>query len=226
MQLIKRGVAVVLPDHFGTGDSAGDFSDATWQAWLDDVARTAQWSAQQGLPLTGVLAIRVGCALAVEATTVGGLVSVDRSVLWQPIFDGGRLVTQFLRLRLAANLTEDRKETIAELRRRLASGETLEVAGYRLSGRLAADLMALGPPARLPGGLGEIGWFEVVREAATRLPVSSQALIERSRALGGDVRELAIVGEPFWTSTEITVVPEVVSATVEHLCGVAQSRGG
>ena len=223
LQLVERGIAVVLPDLFGTGDSGGDFSDATWQVWLGDVARTARWSEAQGCPVTGVLAIRLGCSLAAEAIASGGLPAINRSVLWQPVFDGGRCLVQFLRLRVAACLANDLKESVAELHRQLAGGETLEVAGYRLSGQLATDLSSLSPPAHLPLDLGEIAWLEVVREAGGLLPTPSQDLIERTRAEGGQVSALAVVGEPFWTSTEIVVVPQVVSATVGHLGGLAAS---
>jgi hypothetical protein len=175
--------------------------------------------------VTGVLAIRLGCALAAEALAAGELSSVTRSVLWQPVFDGDRCLVQFLRLRIAANLANDIKESVAELRHRLEVGETLEVAGYRLSGQLADDLSSLEPPSRLPSGLGEIAWLEVVREAGGHLPAPSRDLIERSRAQGGQVCELATVGEPFWTSTEIVVVPQVVSATVGHLGALTLSGG-
>jgi exosortase A-associated hydrolase 2 len=224
-QLVERGVAVVLPDLSGTGDSGGDFSDATWQTWSGDVISVERWSSAQGHPVTGVLAIRLGCALAVEALASGELSSVTRSVLWQPVFEGDRCLVQFLRLRIAANLANDIKESVGELRRRLDAGETLEVAGYRLSGQLAADLSSLDPPSVLPPGLGEVAWLEIVREAGGLLAVPSNALIERTRAQGGQVSEQAVVGEPFWMSTEIVVVPQIVSATVQHLSGMASSRG-
>ena len=99
----------MLPDLYGTGDSGGDFADASWDVWQSDIARTARWCAERGWPVQGVLAIRLGCALAVAAMASGGLPPVARSVLWQPIFDGRRFLAQFLRLRIAANLMADRE---------------------------------------------------------------------------------------------------------------------
>ncbi len=225
LQLAERGVAVLIPDLFGTGDSCGEFADATWKVWQGDVASTARWSAEQGLPVTGILGIRIGCALATEAVASGVLPSTARSVFWQPVFDGGRFLTQFLRLRLAANLMGDRKESLAELRSRLDSGETLEVAGYYLCGRLAADLASLVPPVLLPPGLGEVAWLEVGREAGHSLPLPSQSLIDRTRLQGGILHERMFAGEPFWTTSEIVVLPELVGATIAHLSAARLQSG-
>ena len=41
--LAAQGWAVLQVDLLGCGDSSGDFGDATWQAWTDDVVRAAQW---------------------------------------------------------------------------------------------------------------------------------------------------------------------------------------
>jgi exosortase A-associated hydrolase 2 len=224
LALADRGIGTVLPDVHGTGDSGGDFADATWQGWQGDIARTVQWSAERGHPVTGALAIRLGCALAAAVMASGGLPSVARSVLWQPVFDGRRFLGQFLRLRIAAKLMTDQKESLAGLRAQLQAGEVLEIAGYRLSSRLAADLDSLGPPDALPRGFGEAAWLEVVRESDAKFPVSSQNLIAQTVNRGGQVRDLRIVGEPFWASTEIVVAPEIVSETVAHLSGEARQE--
>lgn len=219
--LADRGVATVLPDLYGTGDSGGDFADANWDVWQSDIFRTSRWCAERGWPVQGILAVRLGCALAVAAMASGRLPSVARSALWQPMFDGRRFLAQFLRLRIAASLMLDQKESLAGLRARLHAGEVLEIAGYGLSSRLAADLDSLGPPDGLPRGFGESAWLEVVRERDARLPVPSQNLIEQTLTHGGQVREFLIVGEPFWASTEIVVVPKIISETVAHLSGEA-----
>jgi exosortase A-associated hydrolase 2 len=225
LALADRGLATVLPDLYGTGDSGGDFADATWDVWQSDIAHTARWCAERGWPVQGVLGVRLGCALAVAAMASGGLPPVARSVLWQPMFDGRRFLAQFLRLRIAANLMADRKESLAGLRAQLQAGEVLEIAGYRLSSRLAADLDSLGPPDSLPGGFGEAAWLEVVRESDAKLPGPSQNLIEQTRTHGGQIRDFLIVGEPFWASTEVVVTPEIVCETVAHLSGEAPGVG-
>jgi len=118
---------------------------------------------------------------------------------------------------------QDRKETMAELRARLKNGDSVEVAGYELSGRLASDLEALPRAERLPLQFGDIYWIEIVREAGLPVPAASQQLIDATRAAGGTVSCSVVPGEPFWTTTEIVENSAVVRATVEAFLAKAAS---
>jgi exosortase A-associated hydrolase 2 len=217
--LAEQGIATLQPDLYGTGDSGGDFADGDWSVWRQDLAAAVGWAETRGCPVTGVLAIRLGAALAVAAQGNGAIPAASNAVLWQPVFDGGRFLTQFLRLRTAASLMDDRKETLAELRAKLQAGESLEVAGYALSGRLAEDLDRIAAPERLPATLGATAWLEVVRDADGQLPVPSQKLIEATRGAGASVGAVGLVSEPFWASTEIVVNQAFLSHTFSHFGG-------
>ncbi len=225
--LAARGVATVVPDLFGTGDSDGDFGDASWECWQDDLQSAHAWCASRGIPVAGLLAIRLGAALAVTAAASGRLPPVERAVFWQPSLNGARHLTQFLRLRLAALLaSEGRNATVTMLREAAARGETLEVAGYRLSPSLVAELDAVTPPDWLPSNLGRVLLIEVVRNEATAMPEAARRLVESTRAQGG-VANLAIAqGEPFWASTEITVNSQVVEASVNFLAAGGELSAG
>jgi exosortase A-associated hydrolase 2 len=214
--LAECGIATVVPDLFGTGDSSGDFVDADWVTWQNDVAATAAWSHSRGLYITSLLATRLGCALATDVVHRGLLSHLNSSVLWQPVFDGSRFLNQFLRLRIAAGLMDESKETIKELRARLSAGQSLEVAGYKINSRLFAEIDAVRSPQRLPDRLGAVSWNEVVRAATDPLSVPSMQVIEKSASsmqidFGGSV------GEPFWASTEIVVNENFVRKAVAAL---------
>jgi len=216
--LAERGIATVIPDLYGTGDSCGDFVEGDWVTWRADLSAASRWSACAGHPVSSVLAIRLGCALALDGICSSELAAPAKSVLWQPIFDGGRFLAQFLRLRVAASLMEDRKESLAELRTRLAAGTPVEVAGYNLAGRLAEDLEALAPPDYVSrGALGALAWFEVIRGLEGGVSPASAKLIESTRGHGGSVESRTFSGEPFWSTTEIVVNRDLVLATVAHL---------
>lgn len=221
MRLAAAGFATVVPDLYGTGDSAGDFSDADCETWRSDLQRCFEWSAGQDLPVSGVLGIRLGCGLLAQLAACGLLPSVGQSVLWQPVFDGSRALQQFLRLRLAAGMTDERNESLAELRQRLQRNETLEVAGYEVSGRLAAGLGEMTPPDCLPAALGRVTWLEIVRSPHGELSGLAVRLIDRTRAEQIPVEVKKCVGEPFWASTEIVTNQDVVEATVPALSVVA-----
>jgi exosortase A-associated hydrolase 2 len=105
--LADAGVTTVLPDLTGTGDSCGDFVDAQWPVWRDDLLRVARWCEAAGAPVTALLGIRLGCALACDAEVLAGLPALTRSVFWQPALDGSRHLMQFMRLRVTR---EPRKE--------------------------------------------------------------------------------------------------------------------
>jgi exosortase A-associated hydrolase 2 len=215
--LAGRGLATVLPDLYGTGDSGGDFSDATWATWLDDLARTARWCHESIHTVTSILAVRLGCALASEAAVSGGIGPVAKTVLWQPVFDGRKFLTQFFRLRIAAALVEqDKKESLEDLLAQSARGEVVEVAGYGVAPALVSELNAVAQPPSLPQELGRMVWMDVVREAGA-IPAAGQKLIERTRAAGGAIEHRAIVAEPFWAATEITTSAQVLTATTEAL---------
>ena len=42
--LADRGVATLVPDLHGTGDSAGDFAEADWATWCGNLADAVEWS--------------------------------------------------------------------------------------------------------------------------------------------------------------------------------------
>ena len=57
------GIDVLLIDLYGTGDSGGDFGDATLAIWRDDLRRGAAWLAERGVARLDVLAVRGGALL-------------------------------------------------------------------------------------------------------------------------------------------------------------------
>lgn len=218
--LAARGAATLLADPYGTGDSEGDLRDADWNVWRDDLARAAWWARGTGWPVTGLLGVRLGCLLAAQLAP-GLAPAVERTVFWQPVTSGERYLTQFLRLRVAASMMEDRKETVAELRARLSAGETLEVAGYELAAGLARQIDAIALQTALTRAVGQLTWIEVTRDAAAPLPAAAGRAIEACSALSIPIEPTTAAGEPFWSTTEIVTVPELVSITADRFAPAA-----
>jgi exosortase A-associated hydrolase 2 len=219
-RLEAGGVGMLLVDLFGTGDSEGEFAQADWQRWKGDLATALQWSAAEGAPIRGMLAIRLGCILGSEVLAESGH-RVQRTVMWQPVLSGRRFLEQFLRLRVAASMMGgDSKETVAVLRSRLKSGELLEVAGYEISGKLADQLDAAELQRFLGTHLGTLHWMEAVRSADAALSVPSVKAIEAARAAGIETNSHAVAGEPFWSSTEIVCLDAMVARTADVLAGI------
>ena len=215
--LAARGVATLLPDLYGTGDSEGEFVEADCDGWIDDLTRTVTWAAAEGVPVVAMLCVRSGCLLGARIARQLES-SLRRTVFWQPVTDGERFLTQFLRLRVAATMMDEaRKESAADLRKRLQSGESLEVAGYELSGRLAEQLAALRLAPDLTASLGKLEWLEIVRNTEASLSGAAQEIVATAIQAGVAITTGTVVGEPFWSSTEIVRVPQLVARTLDSL---------
>ncbi len=215
-ELASRGLATVLPDLRGTGDSSGEFGDADWDSWRADLKAAAEWSAVEGWPITALLGIRAGCILGAQLARDLPR-ALARTVFWQPVTDGERHLMQFLRLRVAASMMGGKGESAAALRARLAGGEPLEVSGYLLSPRLAEQVAALRLTDVAGIALGHVHWMEVVRAAGSAIGADSQRAVDSLRAGGLSVDTCTVQSEPFWSSTEIVTVPELISRTVNAL---------
>lgn len=215
-ELASGGAVVLVPDLLGCGDSDGEFGDATWAQWLDDVVTAVQWLRARHSDVASVWlwGLRAGCLLAVEAAR--RLPQPINMLFWQPSVGGKGVLQQFLRLRLAAELHASGGKGITEaLRKALAEGESVEVAGYTLQPGLAHGIEAatLSPPT-LPG---RCVWLEVAPTPGSELlPASAQAVAHWQKA-GWIVERAVVVGPAFWQTTEIDDAPALVAATTAAL---------
>lgn len=216
-QLARQGLAAVLPDLFGTGDSEGEFADASWDCWRQDLARAATWAESELAPVTALVALRLGAELAADTTESGLLPGVQRVVLWQPVFDRARHLTQFLRLRTAAALTQEDRKDSDGLKQQLQQGRAVEVAGYELPPALASSMLASTARGALPSGWTHVHWIEIQRDPRAALPLPSRKLVDGARAAGAEVASWVTTGEPFWASTEIVTNAAILTRSVEAL---------
>lgn len=213
--LAQLNVATLVIDLYGTGDSDGELVDAGWDDWRQDIHAALDWLTERGLRCAGLWAIRLGMLLALDA--LGRHPDPpSRLLAWQPVSDGKQFLTQLLRLRLAAEMMHSSgKQSAAELRRRLAAGETLEVAGYPLNPRLAAELEQLSVTRLDPSPLARLDWLEVSAREPPALSVASNRVLEQLRQTTPalQVHALAVPGETFWSLYERSMAPELIAAT-------------
>lgn len=209
------GLRVVLPDLYGTGESDGEFRDADWATWKADLQCVARWSELAGRPVTTILGVRLGAALAIEYACEQSA-GIGKLAFWQPVLDGGRFLTQFLRLRVAAAMiSPGAAETVSNLRARLKNGEFLEVAGYELSPRLAEEIDRIAPVDIGEARAGEIHWFEIVRDGM--IPRATEAALIRMRSQLDAVSLRLVDGDAFWAASEIVRLPQLSAQTAEVL---------
>lgn len=223
--MADAGWAVLLPDLLGCGDSAGDFGQASWDDWVDDVVQSCHWlKRQHGSPSVPLClwGLRSGCLLATEAAK--HLESTALHFLfWQPVLNGQVLLQQFLRLKLAGDLIGGMgKQAMESARQALASGQGVEVAGYRMSPGLAQGLStARLAPAPTPC---QVDWFDVSsREDSPAAPAADSAAASW-QAAGHLVRRHKVVGPSFWQTSEIEVCPDLIDKSMAAFASFSARR--
>jgi pimeloyl-ACP methyl ester carboxylesterase len=238
------GFEVLTIDLLGCGDSSGDFGDASWARWQDDVRLAVKWLDARALPGTfgtdgkggkgghdsqnsqngmkpplWLWGLRAGALLAPAAFDA----VTDRPLhllLWQPLSAGKLQLQQFMRLRVAADLIGGQaKGAVQAMRDQLARGESVEIAGYQLAPALAEGLESaqLKPSARVR----RVAWLELSpREDATLTPAATMA-VDAWTAQGADVRAAVCQGPSFWATIEIEEAPRLIEASLAALRGDA-----
>ncbi|MDX1657110.1 MAG: hydrolase 2, exosortase A system-associated [Candidatus Competibacteraceae bacterium] len=203
--LAEQGYGVLVPDLYGCGDSPGQFHQARWEIWREDLLACLDWlkSRAPGPPI--LWGLRLGALLALE---VARLRPAARLLLWQPVSDGRSLLNQFLRLRTATAALAGRRERVEQLRHCLLQGQSLEVAGYRLHPELALalDRLQLPKPPAVP-----VDWLELAPSG--EIPPARRSLIEGWPTAQGPVTVHSLPGVPFWSTQEITRAPAWLEAT-------------
>jgi len=212
------GYGVLMVDPFGTGDSEGNFGDASWNIWQQDVECIRQWLDQQGAKQITLWGLRFGALFALHMVSVFSDV-LDRLLLWQPVIRGELMMSQFLRLRMAADMIgSGEKVTVRDLRRQLESGKQIEVAGYELSPQLVAGIDKLNLLNMKFESLPAIDWFEILASEEQNLSPISQKVLD---AWDNDKLQVhTVIGEPFWVTPEITTLPVLLEKTTACLGGV------
>ena len=100
----EQGYGVLQIDPIGCGDSSGDFGDATLTIWVENFLRAAEWIRGQCARNVWLWGLRAGALLV--PPLLSRLGTDMRLLLWQPVVSGRQFLTQFLRLRLAAEMLD------------------------------------------------------------------------------------------------------------------------
>jgi exosortase A-associated hydrolase 2 len=212
--LASAGFGVLQIDLSGCGDSSGEFSDARWEIWKDDLATAKNWLENTARAPVSLWGLRLGALLALDFA-MDSTNAVDQIVLWQPVISGETFLTQFLRMRLASEMlggTEAKTTGTQGMRNAMAAGQSLEVAGYELAPALAAKIDSMNAVNLAVTGT-PVHWFELVPEAGRPLPPPAARAASAWEQRGVDLHVHLVPGTQFWMSQEITECPALIAAT-------------
>ncbi len=218
--LAAAGAEVWWPDLSGTGDSAGEFADACWSHWLDELCHfdlALALAAPAAVP--AYLAVRSGALLLAAASS--RLRDFERAqvLLWQPALEGGRYLQQFLRLRVMASRLRGRDESLPSLMTRLAQGELLEVGGYGLRAQLTDGLAAAQVSAATLGMARAVTVLEFKNSAGASPSPPLLQFGAACQTLGCAALVRLVECEQFWTTQEISAPAVVIDASLTALLG-------
>ncbi len=208
-RLAEIGINSILIDLFGTGDSSGDFTQAHWDRWLEDVSLARAWAASRG-KVKALLGLRFGGLLAASLQRSD---PADKLILWQPLMQGREQLTDFLRLRRLADQFSGQSPVRSrhELEAALLRGESIHAAGYELSGSLAGSIF----------GIELSSLLEDMAEQVHVLMVGSKT--QRTQASPHPLATLAtqksnidfkmMPGPRFWSTLETVTAPVLLDET-------------
>ena len=213
--LAQHGLLVLQVDLGGCGDSAGEFGDATWQGWIEDVSQAWAWLRNASAGPNGIWTLRAGSLLAADWVEQTG--EHPPLLFWQPVRNGQQHLTQFLRLKAASDmLTDKSKGAVAKLREELESGRAVEVAGYSLSPAIAAGMNA--SRLQLPDDYrSAVTAIEVVSGERSEPTPGTAAMIQSMNTAGIAASVEATPGPSFWQTVEIETAPSMIEATLNAL---------
>ena len=213
------GFGVLQIDLYGCGDSQGEFENARWDIWKQNLEAARGWLKNRVAAPISLWGLRLGALLALDFAR-GSEKKIEKIILWQPVINGDLFLTQFLRLRVASEMIGSRNAKSSgtkALRNLLSAGERLEVAGYELVHELteaignlrAVNLMVSETP---------VYWFEIVSEPGRSMPPAGAKVVrEFEKKKNGNLSVHFVSCVPFWATQEISECPELVSATAKIL---------
>jgi uncharacterized protein len=213
------GFGVLQIDLLGCGDSSGSHEEASLARWTDNLTTALEWlDSESSARLAWIWAVRGG-ALFVPSILRATQWTDASVMLWQPVMKGQMQLTQWLRQKAATSLIGGRPDRgLATLRERLRAGEVLEIGGYDIGPRLAAELEEAQFDPRTIGNR-RVAWLEVDASAVPMQSPFARKAVDQLLADGVDVEATAVQGPAFWQSVEIERCDALIDASLFALTG-------
>jgi len=216
--LAQHGYGVLVIDLFGTGDSVGHFSDATWLIWQDNIQSAIQWLVKKGAESINLWGLRTGVLLAMNFVA-NTLTPIDKLIGWQPVLNSETFVMQFLRLRVAAAVMDRNapQEKTSDLKQQLLDGKTIEVAGYRLNPNLIGPMLAINSNELNLTSITNWVLFEMASSVEKSISTPNAKFVEALNSKNKKASIKTVVGSSFWSTQEIVEAPLLLTETLASL---------
>ena len=137
--LARSGLAVLRFDYYGTGESAGEYEEASVAQWLGDIGVACEELRSRGCRRLCLAGLRFGATLA--ALFCAERNAADALVLWEPVADGADYLREVIDLH---------RGVLATLPTQGDYGER-EFLGFEYSDALHREIAAVDLRARCHG---------------------------------------------------------------------------
>ncbi len=213
--MAEAGYAVLQIDLMGCGDSSGEFSDPDWSDWMNDALMAERWLGDCSSGPLWIWGMRSGALLATEL--IAKLSYPANLLLWQPVISGEQMLQQFIRLHAAGQWLSSEKTGGPSPAHLLANGQSVEIAGYTVTSKLAqglseARLRTVNVPATR-----HLVWVEVSSQAQPVFNASVEKELNAWREAGWEVHERVISGPAFWQNVTGDDVVDLVKTTLKAM---------
>jgi alpha-beta hydrolase superfamily lysophospholipase len=148
--LAARNIEVLRFDYRGVGESTGNFEEATFEDWEQDVRLLAEWLNRRSPELSLLLSgLEVGAIFSAKAFASG---IGDGLLLWSPPATANQALRSSLLLWAGLEQmweSSENRTSAAEFIRQMEQGATIEVQGYQWSSRLWQDSFSVRLPSEI-----------------------------------------------------------------------------
>ncbi len=201
--LESRGAASLVFSFRGTGDSEGEFADATLSAWKRDLS-AAKTEAQRRFPRSQIalLGVRLGASLTWQEA---GKLGAKRLILIEPLWSGRSfLMQQNARKQIRAQLTGETASHPA------TDTKIEDLDGWELGQTLKSELGALDLRRETPAFSGPTAFFQIGPKSEIAPPL--QALSDATNASAR-----AVVMPAFWNLIDAPDFSPLLEAVQEEI---------
>ena len=214
----EQGYSVLVFDLWGTGDSQGEFSEATWAIWLNNIDAVVKWLQSRGSDSISLWGLRAGVLIAMDYLHQYSS-EIDKLICWQPVFNGEQFIMQFLRLRVAAAMMDKNapQEKTSDLKKQLLEENSVEVAGYQLNPELVNPMMTIRAQQLNLQSVKQCHVFELTigsdLEASYALTKWIKYIEQKDINVSLDI----INGSLFWSTQEISESPGLIQLSSKRV---------
>lgn len=213
----NKGVPCFVLDYCGTGDSEGEFEQATTDLWLEDMLAAGEYLQQKGIAKIILWGIRFGALLVLShQEKLHQQLPIIRQVLWKPVTHGKLFAGQFLRIK-QANAMMNKASGQGEgekinWREHILEGNDVEVSGYLLTKTMLQSMESLQISKDFQP-LSPLDWFELAAKEPTPLTKRLSAPWDDAIA-----NVHCFDCPPFWQVPEVFSLPDLEQLTSNTVC--------